>query len=383
MIKPSTSTLPLYPHRSSVRESLPYASAIRFDGARMRLRRPLIFILYCLFKHSASFKIGGIPTEVTPNQEVTFEWTYDPTDPPKFALAAVIPTLSSPERVIVITERVSKLEQKGIETFTVPDIKGRTLIVAAFDLGALSPTDIVNFGKNQLPDSFYTYSPSIAIVSTAGSSPSITVQSASPATTRNNTGSTQPSLTTDTMTDQTATRSTQPSSTTATMTDPTAKPNIAMIIGAVLGALALVVLIVYAIFCYRRRRKNNRGPSWKPAGRLTTGSELGCWRRQRDVNHTEGSYQRDENVRAVSPYPLAGTVPETTKEEHPINIPLSVARQQVENPRGEAPDHQPVGQSGMDVYLSLDIMRRELYELRRMVQDSQGVEESLPDYSSQ
>ncbi|KAK1228861.1 hypothetical protein PQX77_008092 [Marasmius sp. AFHP31] len=155
-----------------------------------------------------------------------------------------------------------------------------------------------------------------------------------------------------------------------------------MIIGAVLGALALVVLILYAVFCYRRRRKNNCDPPWRPAGRLTTVSGSCCWRRQRNISPTEGSYRQDENVRAVSPYPLAGT-DSATKEKRPVKVPLSAARQQAENPEEETPEHQPVAQSGMDVYLSLDVIRRELYELRQMVQDSQSVEESLPDYSSQ
>ncbi|KAK1216810.1 hypothetical protein PQX77_020542 [Marasmius sp. AFHP31] len=155
--------------------------------------------------------------------------------------------------------------------------------------------------------------------------------------------------------------STEPSTAFPSDTPPVARnPNIGTIIGAVLGALALVVLIIYAVFCYRRQRKNNRDPPWKPAGRLTTVSGLCCWRRQRNINHAEGPYQRDDNVRAVSPYPLAGTDPGTTEEKRPGNVPLAVARQQAEDLEGEASEHQPVGQSGMDVYLSLDIMRREL-----------------------
>ncbi|KAL0070362.1 hypothetical protein AAF712_002552 [Marasmius tenuissimus] len=109
-----------------------------------------------------------------------------------------------------------------------------------------------------------------------------------------------------------------------------------------------------------------------------------CWRRRRKTNDAEEAYQRDEDVRALSPYTLAGPNPGFVPKERSGDVPVSyVVSRQAEDRRTSTPEHQGVDQPNMDVYLRLDMISRDLADLRQMMHDSRGVEESLPEYSSQ
>ncbi|KAL0070365.1 hypothetical protein AAF712_002555 [Marasmius tenuissimus] len=161
----------------------------------------------------------------------------------------------------------------------------------------------------------------------------------------------------------------------------TRKPNVGTIIGAVLGALALLILVLLVILYCRRRRKIHQDKRSKPAVEPTTAFRSCFWRRDRDA---EGSCQRDGDAGAVSSYTVAGPGPGSIPEKRCLDVPASyVAPQETEDRGTDTPESVGVDQPNMDVYLRLDMMSRDLADLRRMMHDARGLEEALPEYSSQ
>ncbi|KAJ8093836.1 hypothetical protein PM082_009699 [Marasmius tenuissimus] len=161
----------------------------------------------------------------------------------------------------------------------------------------------------------------------------------------------------------------------------TRKPNVGTIIGAVLGALALLILVLLVILYCRRRRKIHQDKRSKPAVEPTTVFRSCFWRRDRDA---EGSCQRDEDAGAVSSYTVAGPGLGSIPEKCCLDVPASyVAPQETEDRGTDIPESVGVDEPNMDVYLRLDMMSRDLADLRRMMHDARGLEEALPEYSSQ
>ncbi|KAK1217394.1 hypothetical protein PQX77_019934 [Marasmius sp. AFHP31] len=172
--------------------------------------------------------------------------------------------------------------------------------------------------------------------------------------------------------------STESSATPSSGTPPqTRHLDIGTIIGAVLGALALLILVLLVILCYRRRRKHHRDNTSEPAVKPTTVFGLCCWRkRDRDA---EGPPLQD-----VSPCTLAGPGLGFVAEKRSLDVPVSdVALHETEDRGTHTPENRGVDQPTMDVYLRLDMMSRDLADLRQLMHDVRGVEESLPEYSSQ
>ncbi|KAK1217393.1 hypothetical protein PQX77_019933 [Marasmius sp. AFHP31] len=176
--------------------------------------------------------------------------------------------------------------------------------------------------------------------------------------------------------------STEPSTTPPSGTPPqTRHSDIGKIIGAILGALLLLILVLLVILCYHRRRKHHQDKTSKPAVKPTTVIGLCCWRK-RDRN-AEGPSERDGNVRAVSPYTLSGPGFGFVTGKHSLDVPASyVTPQEAQDYGTDTSENQGVDQPNMNVYVRLDMISRDLADLRRLMHD-RGVEESLPEYSSQ
>ncbi|KAK1228862.1 hypothetical protein PQX77_008093 [Marasmius sp. AFHP31] len=293
----------------------------------MQLRRPLVFLLHFLLKNSASFDIEGLPTQVKPNDGATASWNRQIADPTNFALAAVTTPFDSGGFIYIGSTNVQELQLKGAMKFKFYNDKVKTLTVAAYNIQGIPLSDLgkMAIGQLSLPTPFYVHSPPVTIGDTADSnSPtgappartSVTPTSAisgSPTTSKTQTlsqsaprSSSAPASASSATSTQSAsgtikdfgdntmngagsitdsgsqsgqrdlesgspnfTATSQQETSTATTGPGNAHPsgsNLGNILGGVFGALALVLLTMLAIFCYRRRNKDRQVQSRKLAG---------------------------------------------------------------------------------------------------------------------
>ncbi|KAJ8093829.1 hypothetical protein PM082_009692 [Marasmius tenuissimus] len=400
----------------------------------MTSRRPFLFILSFLLKYSASFNIEGISTHAQRNVVATPVTTHQAGELANLAFAAV-PTLFSISQGSIYIRIAETEQQTGTMGETFSEDEGKFSAMAAYGVGTLPASELQRREDDQCSGGFHqtvaTAIPDGCLPNTfdgdRGSNPppktpDPTAQtSAGRADTPSSTSTppNPPGITTTTSTTHTAPgdqaeTSTTPSQsststftpasvsarttgstpstpdtradsggntkgdssgsstsdsttlTTASMPKPSSVPisgnsspnngNTRIIVGSVV-AVAAAILISLGFYCWRRRRK---------------------------INHAEETYKRDEDVRALSPYTLAGPNPAFVPKERSGDVPVSyVVSRQAEDRRTSTPEHQGVDQPNMDVYLRLDMISRDLADLRQMMHDSRGVEESLPEYSSQ
>ncbi|KAJ8093845.1 hypothetical protein PM082_009709 [Marasmius tenuissimus] len=308
----------------------------------MRFRVPLSFVcvLYFLVGYSVGFTLEGIPTQVTLGQKFTATWSLQSQDPTSFLILAsrANPTVESDFTNLGATNAAS--QTTGTMELRFFNYEGATVTLLGWDAGL----------EGDWPP-IYKHSPPMVIaaatsqMSRAGTTESRTtsktdtVRSSEPSTIPQSSAVDSPSIPT----------------TSSSGSDTGKTPIIA---GSVVGSVAAILLVLVSL-------------RW--------------WRRKQCRRQAERTHPCKDNMETVSPYPLAISDLDTVLEKRIVNVPASsVAQRQEEDRTGrEGTECQANEQTNIDVYLSLDLMRRELSELRRMMQDSRAAEESLPDYSSQ
>ncbi|KAL0057181.1 hypothetical protein AAF712_016186 [Marasmius tenuissimus] len=293
----------------------------------------------------ASFSLSGLQLSVAVNQDIPVTWTRQPGDPKTFVILHTPFDLASiaPEdfnRVVLAQDS----DTSGRKRLQFHDA-GKTVTVAVYDIAGKKLVDwFQHVDKPYVPylwvesTPFYTYPTPITV---GGSEGPQTVATTPPVDSNSPphppTNSLQPTSTTTTQSrtvtcssitsaSQIVTAQTLSAGTTntehgemgkggicsateprtqsvlpSTSTGPgsahpsinptqTRQSNIGMILGVVLGALALVLLTLLAIFCYRRRNKNSQDKLCKPARRLTT------FFRDKMINRLDNQSRKEERI---------------------------------------------------------------------------------------
>ncbi|KAK1217385.1 hypothetical protein PQX77_019923 [Marasmius sp. AFHP31] len=295
----------------------------------------LLYLLY-VFKDTASFNVEGIPGQVALDQIVTLVWTHEQGDPTSFVLVAATTPIAFRTDFPSGSAEATPL-QTGTMVFQFSKDEGRPLILAAYDTRKESLEAVI---KASAPPFFQGQTPITVETDPARISQTTTVKQLV-ATTSTQSSETQPPST--------------PGSSPSTV-------KARVIAGSVVGCIAAILLMGLALW-YRRQKRTREGVQTKRSH----------WQ------------QLDEDAGTVSPYPqVPGPQPAAGLFKLSLGAPASwIAGHRVEGHVGETTESEGTGQPNMDISRRLDLMSRELADLRRMVHDSRAEEESLPDYSSQ
>ncbi|KAJ8093847.1 hypothetical protein PM082_009711 [Marasmius tenuissimus] len=362
----------------------------------MRSRPLLLSFILSFVKNSAGFNIEGVPAQVALNQLATVVWTHEQGDPTSFGLAAA-PTPFSFSSAIVIGSAEAIPQQTGTMIFRVSKNQEKPLYLAAWDTRKESleavirasappifkgPTPVtvrVQLANSQTPTSSSSPTTELSSVRISTASSSLSGTTTTEATTRD-TASTisdptrvPPSDTSSNSTSTVTSDSPAASSTftqSSNETQPTSEPiatssnsdtvKTRIIAGSVVGSLAVIIIASLGLWYWRRKR---------------------MWER---IQIKRGHWQPlDDDVETVSPSSKAPSSRPPTVSKKPFDdIGNPATRREVEGHEGETTESQATDQPNVDLSWRLDLMSRDLAELRRMVHNSRGEEESLPDYSS-
>ncbi|KAJ8093846.1 hypothetical protein PM082_009710 [Marasmius tenuissimus] len=312
--------------------------------------RVFFFIVSFLLGHSASLNIEGLPTQATLNQTATVVWARKQEDPTTFALV-VAPTLFTQEDVIwagIVEEPVGGTSTMS---FTLSKDAGKTVTLAAYKYGPESFGDWKQefmAGRSNSP--FFVYPTPIVIAA-------IGEQTISPS----QIATISEGLATD---GSSANTSSQPSKTqslpgpiTGTSSSNFNTSKIRIIVGSVVG-FSVVLFMLFGLWCWRRKHKRRR------------------------IQPERTNHSVDEDIGTVSsPCPLLGSHPDTTFGRPSADVPASLVSQEIEDRGVEMRENQTAGHHTADVHLKLDMISRDLADLRRMMHHSRGTEELLPEYS--
>ncbi|KAK1216814.1 hypothetical protein PQX77_020547 [Marasmius sp. AFHP31] len=378
----------------------------------------LLSLILPFVKHPAGFNIEGVPAQVTLNQIATVVWTHEQGDPTSFGLAAA-PSPFSISSAILIGSAEAIAQQTGRMTFRFSGNVGTPLFLAVWDTSKESleavirasvapkfkgPTpitigaQIANSQTTTPPSSptsvrSPTTEPPIVRSSTTSPIPRSPATTDARAPTSGTTRTTSDSTTVPTsgtssdassdaasdtsgITSAIASNSPAASSTlTETATQPPSTSNpiatssnrdtvkARIIAGSVVGCIAAILVASLGLWYWRRKR---------------------MWER---IQIKRGHWQPlDDDIETVSPSSQApSSHPPTVSKKlsgETTNLPVRREAEGRNEETAETAESQATDQPNTNLSWRLDLMSRDLAELRRMVHNSRGEEESLPDYSS-
>ncbi|KAL0062826.1 hypothetical protein AAF712_010280 [Marasmius tenuissimus] len=245
------------------------------------------------------FSVDGIPDQVTQNQVVSLTWHWGTTDPTRVMIAHTFPN-EDVAGIITPSVTVDTTTTQGVLTFTFPD-GGKTKSMVAYDLDRVEYNSLVKVAQprpytsnyrpcpwfiptsnNQLDlGSNYTAYHGVAILRRTSSTPDSTISAAQSTTpiaitrgSNRDSGSATAGPTTfeagnmphegDTAGPESGKSTPLSSAPPQSDESPQSRPppakrqDIATIIGATIGSLASIILILFFIFCRRRQGKHGR-----------------------------------------------------------------------------------------------------------------------------
>ncbi|KAJ8091150.1 hypothetical protein PM082_024578 [Marasmius tenuissimus] len=275
----------------------------------MKVRGLLALLANCVIRELVQcFSVDGIPDQVTQNQVVSLTWHWGTTDPTRVMIAHTFPN-EDVAGIITPSVTVDTTNTQGVLTFTFPD-GGKTKSMVAYDLDHVEYNSLVKVAQPR-PSFFFDDTRQITVLA-PGSSP--------PRTTSSTSGRTIPTITEsqfataglttfeagnmphegDTAGPESGKSTPLSSAPPQSDESPQSRPppakrqDIATIIGATIGSLASIILILFFIFCCRRQGRHGR--SLLPEKPETFHGEKMIKKRaenplkQRDTAHRRDSY---------------------------------------------------------------------------------------------
>ncbi|KAG7089156.1 hypothetical protein E1B28_010862 [Marasmius oreades] len=336
-------------------------------------------VFFYLVGCSNGFKIQGFPTQATFNQEATAVFTIQSGDPTHFAIVATqspFPLINLEEVNTIILVIGGRAEETGSAYATFSRGGGNPVTVAAWNL-ATPGSDISTIqswqdwqkgwtkdGPQNLP--FYVDPSPIFVAASFGMNASSSGPSTPHASDRSTLSTASPSLSTSSRSPSPSETQLGPSKAQPSTSETQAQPNpdatgstthttrTRTIVGSVVGCVAAAFSVFAGWWLCRSKRRSSGTHAPKPL---------------------------DGDFETVTPYTLSNQHPVSASQKAvPVN---RLVQHQGGDGDMTVSEDRNMGQLNMDVYSTLDMISRDLADLRRMVQDSRRLEESLPDYSSQ